>query len=42
MWFDLVVPVDVFVYRFELVLFLFVDAVEAFQLPVCLGVVDAA
>jgi len=33
-WFDLVVPVDVLVYGFELVAFLFVDAVEAFQLPV--------
>ena len=42
MWFDLVVPADVFVYGFELVLFLFVDAVEAFQFPVGLGMVDAA
>jgi hypothetical protein len=29
--FDLVMPVDVPVHRLELVLFLFVDAVEAFQ-----------
>jgi hypothetical protein len=28
------VPVDVFVYASELVLFLFVDAVDAFQFPV--------
>ncbi len=41
-WFDFVVPVDVLVYRFELVLFLFVDAVDAFQFPVGLGVTDAA
>ena len=40
--FDLVVPVHVFGYGFELVSFLFVDAVDAFQLAVCLGVVDAA
>jgi len=39
---SLVVPVHVFVYRLELVLFLFVDAVEAFRLPVCLGMVEAA
>ena len=31
LWFDFVVPVDVFVYASELVLFLFVDAVDAFQ-----------
>jgi hypothetical protein len=31
---DLVVPVDVLVYASELVAFLLVDAVEAFQLPV--------
>ena len=42
MWFDLVVPVHVLVHGFELVLFLFVDAVEAFQFAVGLGVVDAA
>jgi hypothetical protein len=42
MWLDLVVPVEVLVYRFELMLFLFVDAVEAFQLPVGLGMVGAA
>jgi hypothetical protein len=35
-WFDLVVPVYVFVSGFELVSFLFVDAVEAFQFAVCL------
>ena len=40
--FDFVVPVYVFVYGFELVLFLFVDAVEAFQFAVRLGMVDAA
>jgi thiamine pyrophosphate-dependent acetolactate synthase large subunit-like protein len=40
--FDLVVPVDVLVNRLELMLLLFVDAVEAFQLPVGLGMVDAA
>ena len=42
MWFDLVVPVHVLVHGFELVAFLFVDVVEAFQLPVRLGMVDAA
>ena len=42
MWFDFVVPVDVLVYGFELVLFLFVDAVDAFQLAVGLWVVDVA
>jgi len=42
MWLDLVVPADVFVYRFELVAFLFVDTVDAFQFAVCLGMVDAA
>jgi hypothetical protein len=41
-WFNLVVPVHVFVYGSELVTFLFVDAVEAFQFPVGLGVVDVA
>ena len=41
MWLDFVVPVDVLVYRFELVLFLFVDAVEAFQFAIGLGMVDA-
>ena len=35
-WFDLVVPVYVFVYASELVSFLFVDAVDAFQFAVCL------
>jgi len=40
--FDLVVRVDVLVNRLELMLLLFVDAVEAFQLPVGLGMVDAA
>jgi hypothetical protein len=33
-WFDLVVPAHILVYASELVAFLFVDAVEAFQLPV--------
>ena len=42
MWFNLVMPVHVLVYGFELVLFLFVDAVDAFQFPVRLGVTDAA
>ena len=42
MRFDLVVPVDVLVYASELVAFLFVDAVEAFQLAVRLGMVDSA
>lgn len=41
MGFDLAVPLDVFLYRFELVTFLFVDSVEAFQLTVGLGMVDA-
>jgi len=41
-WFDLVVPVHVLVHGFALVAFLFVDAVEAFQFPVRLGMVDAA
>ena len=41
-WFDLVMPVYVLVYGFELVAFLFVDAAEAFQLPVRLGMIDAA
>ena len=38
----LVVPVDVFLYRFELMFLLFVDAVEPFQLPVRLRVINAA
>ena len=42
MWLDLVVPADVFVYGFELVPFLFVDTVDAFQFAVCLGMVDVA
>jgi len=41
-WLDFVVPVDVLVYASELVPFLFVDAVEAFQFAVGLWVVDAA
>lgn len=41
MWFDLVVPVNVFVHRFESVLLLFVDAVEAFRLLVGLWMVGA-
>jgi len=40
-WFDLVVPVYVFVYASELVAFLVVDAVEAFQFAVRLGMVAA-
>lgn len=39
---DLVVPVHALVHGFALLAFLFVDAVEAFQLPVRLGMVDAA
>jgi len=41
-WLNIVMPVDVFVYAFQLMPFLFVDAVEAFELAVGLGVVDAA
>jgi hypothetical protein len=41
MRFDLVVPVDVLVYRLELVAFLVVYAVEAFELAVGLWVVDS-
>ena len=37
MWLDLVVPVHILAYRFELVAFLFVDAVEAFQFAVGWG-----
>jgi hypothetical protein len=39
---DLIMPVHILVYGFELVPFLFVDTVEAFQFTVCLWVVDAA
>ena len=39
---DLVVPAHVLVYASELMPLLFVDAVEAFQLPVRLRMVDAA
>ena len=42
MGFDFVVPVDVLVYGFELMLLLVVDAVEAFQFAVGLWMVDAA
>jgi hypothetical protein len=35
MRFDLVMPVDVLIDGFELMPLLFVDAVEAFRLPVC-------
>jgi hypothetical protein len=41
MWLDFVVPVGVLLYASELVAFL-LDAVEAFQVLVGLGVLDAA
>jgi len=39
MWYDLVVLLDVFVCRFELMLLLLVDAVESLQLPIGLKMV---
>jgi hypothetical protein len=42
MWLDFVVLVGVLLYALELVAFLLLDAVEAFQVLVGLGVLDAA